>query len=197
MTRRRSNVPIERRKAVEVLAVEGSSEKTYFDSLVRLGDTDMAVRTVNCHGGDIKSVRHVCEYMLKDHEQKEGYFLGVVIDVDSTTKQEMLRFIKWCEERGIEAYISNPSFEVFLLMHYADVPSSISQHDLEDSLGRFQGRKYDKSKGIGITDDSVKAAIIRADRSLPSESDVRACLERPGTTTVHRLVMKIASRFKR
>lgn len=196
MTRRGCRVPIERRKAVEILVVEGSSEKVYFDSLVRLGDTDVAVRTVNCHGGDIKSVRHVCESMMEAGGRMQGDFIGVVIDVDNTTKDEMLGFIRWCEERKIEVYISNPSFEVFLLMHYTDVPSSISQHDMEDSLGRLQGRKYDKAKGIGISDGSVKAALARADKALPPKSEMISCLERPGTTTVYRLVRKIALRFE-
>ncbi len=197
MTRRRDRSPFERRRSVEILAVEGSSEKIYFDSLVRLGNTDMAVRTVNCHGGDLKNVRRVCECLMKDTNRMPGDFLGVVIDMDNTTKKEMLEFMEWCEEREIETYISNPSFEVFLLMHFIDVPSGISQHDMEDLLGRLQGRRYDKAKGIGISDESVKAALARADKALPPKSDAADCLERPGTTTVHRLVRKIASRFER
>ena len=134
---------------------------------------------------------------MKDTNRMPGDFLGVVIDMDNTTKKEMLEFMEWCEEREIETYISNPSFEVFLLMHFIDVPSGISQHDMEDLLGRLQGRRYDKAKGIGISDESVKAALARADKALPPKSDAADCLERPGTTTVHRLVRKIASRFER
>lgn len=196
MTRRRGNSSIERRKAVEILAVEGSSERIYLDRLVRLGNTDIAIRTIDCRGGDIKSVRHVCESMLKDRNREPGDFLGVVMDVDNTSKDEILKFIDWCEDRGIEIYISNPSFEVFLLMHFADVPSSISQHDLEDSLSRHLGRKYDKAKGINISDESVKAALTRADRVLPSKADSKDCLDRPGTTTIQQLVRKVSSRFK-
>ncbi|WP_400209758.1 RloB family protein [Candidatus Methanarcanum hacksteinii] len=195
MTRRGGYLPDGRRKAMEILAVEGSSEKVYFDRLARLGVTDMAVRTVDCHGGDIKKVRRVCECMLDDRNRKQGDSLGVVIDVDNTSKDEMLRFLDWCEGRDIEVYISNPSFEVFLLMHFIDVPSSISQHDMEGSLGRLQGRRYEKACGISISEESVKAALTRADKALPSRSDTVTCLEHPGTTTVHRLVRKIASRY--
>ena len=196
MTRRKGNTSIERRKALEILAVEGSSEKIYFDGLLRLGDTDLLVRTINCHGGDIRGVRHVCECMLDERNPSNDDYLGVVMDVDNTPRKDILEFIEWCEKRGIEVYISNPSFEVFLLMHFTNVPSSLSQHDLEESLGRQLGRKYDKARSIRISDESVMAAIGRADRALPSKLGTRECIEHPGTTTVHRLVTKIASRFK-
>ncbi len=196
MTRRRGNTSIERRRTLEILAVEGSSEKIYFDRLLRLGDTDIAVRTIDCHGGDLKSVRHVCNYMMEIRNTAHGDCLGVVIDVDNTPKKDLLEFVGWCENNGIEVYISNPSFEVYLLMHFANVPSGSSQHDLEDSLGRHLGKRYDKAQGISISDESVKTALGRAERALPSKMNTKDCIDRPGTTTVHRLVMKIASRFK-
>lgn len=196
MTRKRGNTSFQRRKALEILAVEGSSERIYFDRLLRLGDTDLVVRTINCHGGDLRSVRHVCESVLKDRNLMQGDYLGVVMDVDNTPHRDILEFIEWCEGRGIEVYISNPSFEVFLLMHFTNVPSGYSQHDLEDALGKQLGRRYDKAEGIVISDESVRAALGRADRTLPSKFGTDDCIDRPGTTTVHRLVRKIVSRYR-
>ncbi len=133
---------------------------------------------------------------MEDRNTMHDGDLGVVMDVDNTPKKDLLEFVGWCEKNGIEVYISNPSFEVYLLMHFANVPSSSSQHDLEDSLGRHLGKRYDKARGIGISDESVRAALGRAERALPSKLDIKDCIDRPGTTTVHRLVTKVASRFR-
>lgn len=186
------------RRTAEILALEGASEKIYLDRLVRLGDTDLVVRTIDCHGGDLRNLRRICGTILDERERglRSEDFVGVVMDVDNTPKEEILGFIRWCRDRGIEVYLSNPSFEVFLLMHFSVVPGSLSQDGLEDSLSRHLGRRYDKARGIAISEDSVAAALRRADRALPDGSE-EGCLERPGTTTVHRLVRKIASRFQR
>ena len=185
----------QRRKNVQIVVTEGLSEQIYLERIrARFGD--IPVHAVNASGGDIKKLKRECIKLIREKEAWD--MLAVVTDVDEKTADEIVKFDEWCKENSVELYISNPSFEVFLLMHYTDVKAWMSQEDLEEALTSHLGRRYDKSRGITVYEDSVKDAMNRAERSLPKDSDdVETVSRTRGTTNFHRLLSKISQRLKR
>ncbi|MBO6084072.1 MAG: RloB domain-containing protein [Candidatus Methanomethylophilaceae archaeon] len=185
---RRSSVRPKRRN-IQIVVTEGLSESIYLDRIKARFST-LPVHTVNASGGDVKKLRRECIKLMVDREPKD--MLAVVTDMDEKTPEEIAEFNRWCLKNDIELYISNPSFEVFLLMHFQEVKGGMSQSDLEDAIMRHNGRKYDKARGINISDDSVDAALERAGRALRKENDTVGYVSKtPGTTTFHQLVLKI------
>ena len=110
------------------------------------------------------------------------------MDADRSSPEELLDFKQWCDKRSVALFISNPSFEVWLLMHFEDVSSGMDQKDLEHALDRNLERKYKKSKGIHPNKAMILEAVRRAESKIPGNVDVLSyVLEHPGTTMVHLL----------
>ncbi len=188
MTRRRPQSCPASRKGVAVVVAEGVSEKVYLDR-IRSRFDGMPVRTVDARGGDMKRLVKECEKVLSDKGAWD--LVAVATDVDEKSPEDIAKLKAWCDDNGVELYLSNPSFEVFLLMHYEDAGGA-SQDDLESSLTRHLGRKYHKSRGIAVTDASVKAAVERGETSISGAGDpVGRIAVMPGTTNFQRLVRKI------
>ena len=97
---------------------------------------------------------------------------------------------------GIDLFVSNPSFEVFLLMHFQDVKGRMSQDDMEDALSRHLGRRYDKAKGIRIDEDMVRTDMGRADISISGKDDIATISSTPGTTNFQKLLSKISEQLR-
>lgn len=188
----RKSKSVLQKRSVEVLVMEGASEKIYFDKMSKR--SDVTIRSIDCHGGDLKKIKHRCE--VESSKLRQGDSLCVVMDVDNTPSSDIRGFISWCGEKNISVYLSNPSFEVFLLMHYTDVSPQYDQHDLEDSISRFLGRKYEKARGITTTDSMVKDAVRRSAKSVSVDGCIADyCLDHPGSTMLHLLVKKLQPGF--
>ena len=183
-----------KRKNIQIVVTEGLSEEIYLDRIrASCGNSD----THNeCGWGDIVKLKKACSKAVSDREKRD--MLAVVTDMDEKSIGDIEELWEWCDYNGIELYVSNPSFEVFLLMHYQDVRGAMSQSDLEDAIGNHLGRRYDKAKGIPLDKKSVTDAIDRAERTLPRNADpIKGVAETRGTTNFHKLLMKISERLKR
>lgn len=173
---------------VYVVVGEGASETLYFDIVSRIFP-GVSVHTCDAKGGDLRSMRQAVSREASRRGKNDR--IAAVMDVDEKTPAQVREFEKWCQERGVDLYVSNPSFEAYLLMHYRNVPSSLTQKDLEEALSVSTGRRYDKGRGIPVSEEAVMEAMRRAEASLPHTGTVEDVAMRPGTTTVHRLVRSI------
>ena len=183
-----------KRKNIQIVVTEGLSEEIYLDRIRSMFE-GVPIHTVNAGGGDIGKLKRECSKILLERERWD--MLAIVTDMDEKSVSEIIKFDDWCKRNGVELYLSNPSFEVFLLMHYQDVRGSMSQSDLEEALGRHLGRRYDKAKGIRPTERSVAEAIRTAEHSLPKNIDPIAGVARfGGTTNFHKLLGKITDSLK-
>ncbi|MBE6519918.1 MAG: RloB domain-containing protein [Thermoplasmata archaeon] len=174
---------------VYVIIGEGASETLYFDMMSRIFP-GVSVQTCDAKGGDLRSMKQAVSREASRSGKNDR--IAVVMDVDEKTPVQIGEFDRWCQDRGVDLYVSNPSFEVYLLMHYRSVHSSLTQKDLEEALSVSTGRRYDKGRGIRISEETVMEALRRAEDSLPDSGTAVDVAMRPGTTTVHKLVMKIA-----
>jgi hypothetical protein len=167
---------------VYIIVGEGTSETLYFDKISRIFP-GASVHTCDAKGGDLRSMRQaVSREALRSGKSDH---IAAVMDIDEKTPAQIGEFDRWCRERGVNLYVSNPSFEVYLLMHYRNVPSSLTQKDLEEALSVSTGRRYDKGRGIHISEEAVTEALLRAEASLSDSATAEDVATRPGTTTVH------------
>ena len=172
----------EREQAILLKVVgEGSSEVTYVEEIRRFVE-GRTFKPYDAKGGDIPNVR-------KETKRRIGKGPGVVImDTDRNENEDLREFKRWCDSRGIILLISNPSFEVWLLMHFRDVTSNMSKEDLKHALTDCLGRKYEKKKGIRPKRMMLVDAVRRAKLKIPKGEDVfDYVLMTPGTTMVHLL----------
>ena len=100
--------------------------------------------------------------------------------------------MRLCSENSIDIYISNPSFEFWLLLHFEDDKITYIQRDLENKLGKHLGTRYVKSVGINewIDDEDVKKALFRSKNLLP-DGDPIQCAKTSPSTCVHLLIEKL------
>lgn len=178
---------------MEILVVEGTTEKIYFDRLGKI--IDIPIHSIDCRGGDIPKIKNACKNEIS--KMKKGDTFDIVMDVDNTPVKDIREFAEWCLKRGIRIYLSNPSFEVFLLMHYSDVKASLNQKDLEESLSHKLKTKYDKSTGIPLKITMVSAAICRGKKAIADPlTALDCCLSKRGTTMAHMLVEELINKSK-
>ena len=155
---------------------EGDSEVTYFDELKRYLETATFV-TDSAKGGDLANI-------LRSSEKRVKNGLKIVaMDIDQNSPWELRQFNDWCCRNNISLLISNPSFEVWLLMHFKNVSSNMDQEDLENDLTAALGRKYEKKKGIRPTRKMISGAVDRAREKIPRDADpFEYVLTHPGNT---------------
>ncbi len=104
---------------VYVIVGEGASETLYFDMISRIFP-GASVHTCDAKGGDLRSMRQAVS--REASRSGKSNRIAAVMDVDEKTPAQVGEFDRWCQERGVDLYVSNPSFEVYLLMHYRNVP---------------------------------------------------------------------------
>jgi len=124
-----------------VIVVEGRSEKTYFERF-RTPRGSIAIRMHESKNRTAEGVVEKCISLMDgsgmDAEADE--FIAV-FDTDQNTAKTIEKAVKTASENGIKVYISNPSFEFWLLLHFEDDHTTHIQKDIEEALERHLGFK--------------------------------------------------------
>jgi hypothetical protein len=92
--------------------------------------------------------------------------------------------------RGIELAVSNPCFELWLLIHFRESPGARHRHHLQHMLAGFLP-KYDKHLDFATLQGGVHDATLRAAR-LDRDAEEEGEPGRNPTTGVYRLTTSIA-----
>ncbi len=177
---------------------DGKSEVVYFRGFIGR-DRPIVVKPVGTETSDLNQMlriaaNHVREFGL---DPKAGDRVAVVMDIDfQYTKAELVDRGRKFAEKGIEVYASNPSFEVWLILHFEKctkygIPDEMTEH-LSSIMLQRRGHRYEKSKGIDWTEDMVDTALKNA--SLIQKKDectLEWCSDTKPSTMVHKLVETI------
>jgi hypothetical protein len=130
--KRQSNV---RDPKLIIIATEGKcSEKQYFEALrVRRGKTNIHIHvlaTQDNRSSPDSVLQRLNEfksyYSLKESRDE----LWMVIDVDKWGDSKLSNIARRCKQKGYFLAVSNPCFELWLLMHVKKL-SDYSDHELE------------------------------------------------------------------
>lgn len=159
--RRRYPVNGPRRQSGIVLVMgDGESEKVYFERLSDLCRNVHIKSVATAKTGPSVLIRKTKEHIRKsDLDPKRGDIVAIVMDLDDRfAEDEIRRMEQECNELGFRLFLSNPSFEVWLMCHRRIPTHPCTAAELFDEMNDGMGR-YNKSKGIEFDDRSVCMAV--------------------------------------
>ena len=168
--------------------VEGKSEEVYFNRIARMTDRYSIHTKVSkdkgCADIVMNCAKEASRIGLEDDDIRVAVF-----DSDAPSKEDIEEAVRIAKEKNVVIMTSNLSFEVWLLMHLADVSHVYTQEDYEDRLSQLLGRKYRKSQGLRemVSLDSVGSAVARGRRSLIDPSPIE-CKSKLNTSTLWSLL---------
>ncbi len=116
-----------------------------------------------------------CDEYMKEYEIGAGDEFWLVCDCDhwinSGHIKNLTRVLQECRQKGIQIALSNPCFELWLLLHFAEFPkgTSLTRVQIEKRIRAAVG-PYDKTKvyKLPIDNDRVKAAVERSKANQPA-----------------------------
>lgn len=174
-----------------IIAVEGAvTEPQYF---AMLDDQQVAIKLKVLKSTSDSAPTHVLQRMrkfLKKEALSGNDEAWLVVDRDSWPEDQLDALWRWTIEkpqRGLA--LSNPSFELWLLLHFESATGITTKREVVEHLQRFVP-DYEKAlERRSVFVDGIDGAIVRA-----RSRDVPPCESWPktfGITTVYRLVEKI------
>lgn len=155
-----------RRLATRVLIVCcGRTEKLYLDELRRAErNPAVAVRVISDVGSPTQIVRYAAKMFAENGEEFDAVW--AVVDVDDFT--DVPEAVALGGRRGVRVVVSNPCFELWLLLHVAEAPGYVSTPQVGKLLKKCCAN-YEKTR-IHFPDfaGGIDAACDRAERLDPS-----------------------------
>lgn len=180
------NTGARRYKRIFLISCEGSvTEPEYFEFF----QTQAIIKCLRAKGQS--SPRAVLERMKKAFDRtsfKKGDEAWLVVDKDNWNDNQLSELHRWTKERGLVKRglaVSNPRFELWLLLHFEDVAHPCSGHECTNRLEKHL-TGYDKHLDCtAFPRKSCESAIVRAKKL--DQTVVQDWPRRTGTT-VYRLV---------
>jgi hypothetical protein len=158
-----------------VIAVEGEKTEARYFSLFRGSRVHVEVLPAGPEG--LSAPKQVLERLVKFEER---FDLGedderwLVIDVDRQRGQFLDEVTQVARESGYGLAISNPCFELWLLLHFQEADTADTNCDavIERLRPHTGGHNKARIRLDPYTADSIQAAVARA-KALEGERDTR------------------------
>jgi hypothetical protein len=192
-SRHRRNDPLKRKPARRKLrtlclvSAEGSIEQDYFKMypFLKCGKSICFVR--NEHPSK-RNPLAVLNRMKKDIEGRgfqKNDEAWIVVDVDNYCDEELSKLFEWAKKKKqYHVAISNPKFELFLVMHY-ERGNGCTTSSLVDKRLRNHFPDYDKHIKPGCYSvEQIQTAIKNAREKRASCTEL---IPRPGMTDAYKL----------
>jgi hypothetical protein len=195
--RKGRRAPFREPKPRTLIVCEGANtEKQYFDQFAGIHrDSIVHVIVEGGKGVPLTVVRAAKEQKAKalaEAERKDDEFakyqsVWCVFDVDEHPSIPEAKVM--AAENGIELAISNPCFELWLLLHHRDCPGELHRHTAQKML-KAHVKGYDKHVQFDDYKDGYQDAVRRA-RFLDQLAESMGEPGRNPTTGVHVLTESI------
>jgi len=189
--------PFREPKPKMLIVCEGAyTEKQYFEQFAKFHRNSLV--DVIVEGGKgvpltvVRAAKERKEKAISDAKRMDDEFLKYqsvwcVFDVDDHPNVPEARII--AADNGIELAISNPCFELWLLLHHRDCPGELHRHKAQTML-RDHVAGYDKHVNFDDYRDGYQKAVQRA-KSLDQLAESMGEPGRNPTTGVYVLTEKI------
>jgi hypothetical protein len=178
-----------RYKRMFVIVAEGTvTEQEYFSLL-----SDESIVRVRCLKNrrnlpPNEALKRVRGY-IREESLRRTDEAWVVVDRDQWLDEHLTELHRWSQEKANHGFaLSNPKFELWLLLHFDDAGGVTTGDECQRRLERYL-ENYDKHiKASEFTRERILNALARAKRR-----DNPRCVDWPRNigTTVYRLVEKI------
>ncbi len=200
MARQHSDNPLSRPssgnrqiKKLIVLATEGHTEPDYFTMRAFRKSKEYSVCSLRRANDNRSDPKHVLNMAKKGvgRLRKQGDQIWVVIDRDTWDEDDILDIVEWAEEDSSRHVIlSNPKFELFVLLHFEDGRGCTTAHIVDDRLDRKWPNYH---KGIPVDKFNETAIDTAIQRSSERWNKKEIPLHRPGSTNAHVLAKLLRS----
>ena len=135
---------------------------------------------------------YIAEYSIGD-----GDTFWLVCDCDHWVQpnhiQNLTAVLTECRQKGIQIALSNPCFDLWLYLHFADYPTDpkLTCDEVGKRL-RTVTKGYNKTKvyNLPITDELVRAAVARSVANQPDAGPIPNRLQ----TAIHLIVQSLVER---
>ncbi len=164
--------------------------KQYFDLFKSTQIQFRILETEDCNSSPEQVMARLTEFM-KDHDFGHGDQFWFVADTDhwieSNHIQNLVEVTRQCRQKGISVALSNPCFELWLLLHFADFPTQqgLSCAEIGEQIRHIVG-SYNKTKifNLPIADVNVVEAIARSKANFDETDLIPTTLQ----TAVHLII---------
>jgi hypothetical protein len=160
-----------------IIFCEGSTEENYlkyFSNIINQSKyNDVAVEINTADGNAMTVLKYANDFLSKEVNQRKynNYEKYLIFDCDDPPNVQEVISMALSSENEYNLLISNPLFEIWLLMHFEEVSSTLGKRTIykkmEDHLN-LDDKTYAKHKNDSgiirqiISTESVKSAIDNA-----------------------------------
>jgi hypothetical protein len=188
--------PVRDASLVVIASEDSYAVRQYFDFFESTRIQFRVLETEDGKSAPEHVLNRINEYMEEFEIGKEDTF-WVVCDCDHWVEpshiQNLTYLLQQCRQKGIQVALSNPCFELWLLLHFADFPAEdmLTCKEVTHRL-RVAAGAYDKTKvyNLRIDDEKVLAAVNRAGDKHPSLEEIPKKLQ----TAVHVIIRSLISK---
>lgn len=186
------------RKKILIVCEGANTEPQYFKQFANVyRNAIVEVEIAREHGVPLTVVRIATELKNQAIEESkrlvDSYLkydlVWCVFDVDEHPR--LPEALQMASRNGIEVALSNPCFELWLLLHHRGAPGPIGRHRAQAMLKKFVAN-YDKSVDFHIYQHGYEHAVVRAAQLDSLAESVGEPGKNP-TTGVYKLTTAITS----
>ncbi len=173
-----------------VIATEGDKTEPQYFGLFSSQTTTVMVKCLRSRGRSSPPnvLKRMKEY-IKDNKLKNNDEAWLVVDKDQWQDDQLIQLHDWSTtQTNYGLAVSNPKFELWLLMHFEDAAGVVTSRECSQRLNQYLP-DYDKGRiDVRKLIAGVSAAVERA-----KHKDQPLCIDWPRSsgTTVYRLVEKL------
>lgn len=137
------------------------------------------------------------EAYMAEYDFGEGDQFWIVLDTDHWIGpghiQNLVEVVRLCRQKGIGVALTNPCFDLWLLLHFDEFPSEqvLTCEQVGQKI-RDKTGQYNKTKiyNLDITQDHVTDAVRRSAMNQQSGGDIPTELQ----TTIHLIIEDLIQR---
>lgn len=192
----RKEKPVRDANLVVIASEDRYAVRQYFDFFESTRIQFRVLETLDGKSAPLHVLNRISEYIV-EFEFGDGDTFWVVCDSDHWVKpnhiQNLTHVLQQCRQKGFQVALSNPCFDLWLLLHFAAFPTeeSLTCNEVASRLRAVVG-DYDKTKvyNLQIDDEKVLAAVQRA-------ADIHSSVEqipRRLQTAVHLFIQSLISK---
>lgn len=201
MSKRKNNT-LTRKKAFREyrpicwISAEGHTEQDYFGMNVFKCQDGPAIRFPKNIHPDRRNPSQVLkrfEKAMRTEDFRRNDEAWIVVDVDTWDQKEFDELFAWeAADTRHHLAISNPKFELFLLMHFETALGCTTPQKVDQTLKRYMPRFNKRLEPTAFNVERIQTAILNA------EAKRRGCkntFPAEGVTDAYRLAGRLIDRF--
>ena len=189
----RRNISTRKYRDVCWVSAEGKTEQDYL-SMEAFRDVDVSIKfPKNTHPSrrNPAAVLKRFEKALRENDFRKGDEAWLMIDVDEWDANEFAALLEWeRKDRRHHLAISNPKFELFLVMHFEKGNGCTTVQQVDSKLKRYMP---DYDKRLKPAQFSIEEIVHAVENASAKRASCDSDIPDAGMSDVYKLVQRLLS----